>query len=442
MGNRLTRYLRGVWILSVVSCVTACDESIDPLQSTEMAFSIFGHLEVTADTQWIRVAPFRESIFSTPDPVDAVVWIEEIGSGRRIDLEPIPFTQSSGNFGDTLYAYNFRTLEPIEWGESYRLVSRQADGSESSGFTRVPPDHTPFQTVIGRRRSSLSVTSGVLDYVRFHLPPGAHAAIVQTRIILRRSDNAPSGQICPPLIQHNPLPPPPPEETGGDIQVNLRNPGYPHTTNLSQMVPMGCEIVHEEVRVVRSGVAWPFDGGNNYTNAQAYSNIENGVGFFGGVSLETTPLDDCIISGPAVPNHCELFYGPGTSTLTVVPVNDSGFPHDYVDLGVDPLNFPFRSTVTLRHEGETWVRRVVGGGHPDPISPTHYHFPGLLPERVHIRVEGQLGPNPPWSYGVRYLYCEEWTVDLVAGHQQVEIPMTFEEVAPNEPVNANGCREG
>jgi hypothetical protein len=147
-------------------------------------------------------------------------------------------------------------------------------------------------------------------------------------------------------------------------------------------------------------------------------------------------MDACVISGPGVPNHCELFYGPGTSTLTVVPINGSGFPHDFVEFGVNPDFYRFTSTVTLRKEGETWTRQGIVKGNPDPKSPTHYRFPGLLPERVHIKVEGELGG------GIRRFYCEEQTFDLVPGDQQIEIIMMLPDLLPNELVNANGCREG
>jgi hypothetical protein len=218
------------------------------------------------------------------------------------------------------------------------------------------------------------------------------------------------------------------------MQVNLRFPEGP--------VPFGCESQGLDVRIIRSGEAWPFAIGDDYTHAQAFSNIENGVGFFGGVITSTTPMDNCDISGPGVPNHCEFFYGPGTSTLTIMPVNVSGFPHDYVHLGLDLACLPFKSTVTLRKDGQTWVRRGDVTSNPDPLAPARYHFPGLLPERVHIKVEAQLGPVLPHCTAIYLFYCEEQTFDLVPGDQQIEIFMMYPEVLPNEPVNANGCREG
>jgi hypothetical protein len=61
-------------------------------------------------------------------------------------------------------------------------------------------------------------------------------------------------------------------------------------------------------------------------------------------------------------------------------------------------------------------------------------FPGLIPGRYHVRVEGHVG--------FYVLYCEERTLDLGPGETSINILMTIPEVDPNEPINANGCREG
>jgi hypothetical protein len=61
-------------------------------------------------------------------------------------------------------------------------------------------------------------------------------------------------------------------------------------------------------------------------------------------------------------------------------------------------------------------------------------FPGLRPGRFRVRVEGNVG-----FYD---LYCEERTLDLGPGETSIDISMTMPEIDPNEPVNANGCREG
>jgi hypothetical protein len=109
-----------------------------------VAFSIYGYFDPSADTQWVRVTSFRTSVFSNPGAVDAEVTIEELGTGRTIEMIPTLFTQGSGNSGDSLFAYNFRTEEPIDFGAIYRLTARR---SESVGrltrFARLPSTSRP-----------------------------------------------------------------------------------------------------------------------------------------------------------------------------------------------------------------------------------------------------------------------------------------------------------
>jgi hypothetical protein len=309
-------------------------------------------------------------------------------------------------------------------------------------MAHIPPDHSHFQTVVGRTPGTFPASPNILDYIRFRVLPEVHTAMVQTRVISEPSN--PLDGVCHPVTVYNALPAPAPLETGGEVKVNLRIPGWPYIEKLEDLLPLGCENPGLDVRIIRSGEAWPFVGSNDYTNTLGYTNIENGVGFFGGVITSTTPLDACILSGPGVPTHCEFFSGPGTSTLTIAPVNVSGFPHDFVHLGLDLGCLPFSSTVTLRKEGENWTRQGDVTGNADPLSPARFRFPGLLPERVHIKVVSQLGPVLPslTCRAVYRFYCEEQTFDLVPGEQQIEIHMMLPEILPNEPVNANGCREG
>jgi hypothetical protein len=89
----------------------------------------------------------------------------------------------------------------------------------------------------------------------------------------------------------------------------------------------------------------------------------------------------------------------------------------------------------LRRGEETWTRRPGSTeSTSDPKAPGIFRFPGLRPGRYTIRVDGFIRSSP--------LYCEERTLDLGPGETSIEVLMTLPEIDPNEPVNANGCREG
>jgi len=376
----------------------ACDSVLDPKAETEMVFSIFGHLDVAADTQWVRVAPFRGSIFSTPDPIDAAVTIEDLGTGRTIEMVSAPFSQESPNFGDTLYAYNFFSTEPIYPESVYRLTVRRSDGGSSSATVRTPPAFPDLLSVIGIAQSP---TQAFQDYIRFHIPPGAHLAMVQTRQIGHTIDQTLGDCVA---YRYNFFPAPPPLEQGGDIQVNL----YPVLFRL----PQGCFFDREEVRIVLAGDPWLPDTGADETHINALDNIENGVGFLAGVITKSIPYEDCTITGANRPSFCELFYGSAAATLIVRPID--GGP---VRLpGVLPI---FQPTTRVAKGNDLWAR---GGNRIHALEPGEYN----------IRITN------PTDY-----YCEDRRILLGHGEvRTIEVVMVPRSAFPNEPVNANGCREG
>jgi hypothetical protein len=408
-------------VLSTALVISACDTEIIPIAPTEMAFSIYGLLDPSADTQWVRVAHFRTSIFSTPDPVDAVVTIEDLGTGRAIELIPTPFSQGSGNFGDTLFAYNYRTDEPIDFAGTYRLTTRRSDGATSTAVVNVPEDLSHLVIVVGLDQLARIPPP---DYVRFPIAPGDHLAMVNTvhyppAIVFTPSGPSDACAELPVLSIYHP---------GSSFRPS-GPPGYLQGVLRKREVmdfPPPCDVPYEriEIRIVRAREKWPFGGSADNTHIQAVDNIENGVGFLGGIVTTWIPFDEkCVLVGPGRPNFCELFYGPDTATLIVAAINGSGF-HEYA----------FSADANLRKEDESWSRRGTGIPSSGATTSRLTRFDRLLPGRYHVQVEGRIGPFP--------LYCEERTLDLGSGETSIEVRMTLPEIDQNEPVNANGCREG
>lgn len=64
-----------------------CEHAFEPFQENEDAdFSMFGYLDLNADTQWVRVMPVRQDLFLSPDPIDAAVTLEHLESGQIVTL--------------------------------------------------------------------------------------------------------------------------------------------------------------------------------------------------------------------------------------------------------------------------------------------------------------------------------------------------------------------
>lgn len=64
-----------------------CNDTFQPLQeNNQYNFNISGYLDVSADTQWIRVGTSRESIDEPPDPSDIKVTLKDLQNGDTVDL--------------------------------------------------------------------------------------------------------------------------------------------------------------------------------------------------------------------------------------------------------------------------------------------------------------------------------------------------------------------
>jgi hypothetical protein len=148
----------------------------------------------------------------------------------------------------------------------------------------------------------------------------------------------------------------------------------------------------------------------------------------GGVAWERIPVPTCALSGPGAPQICELFFGPETVTLDVLVRDSEGSV-----IQTTPNNL---GGIRLTRASESWSRHAdLTNAYPLTIA----RFPGLLAGEFRITVPEIEPINRPLDI----TYCEERTVVLSPGeYRTIEIETTEKFQFPDEPVNANGCREG
>jgi hypothetical protein len=128
-------------VLLAFALLSGCDSTFDPLENSDWVYSISGHLDPDADTQWVRVSSLRPVVGTSPELIDALVTLDEIESGRQVVLNPSlatyrPILQG----GDLQYAFNFWTAEPIRQGFTYRLTATRSDGASSFAEAAIPTD--------------------------------------------------------------------------------------------------------------------------------------------------------------------------------------------------------------------------------------------------------------------------------------------------------------
>lgn len=121
-------------ILLLVVLWSGCDTAIDPIRNSDdrYIYSMHGLLDATADTQWVRVMPFRESFRPDEATIDADISMEHLESGTQT-----VWSDSLFQFGN-LQAWNFWTDEPLIPGDSYRLTASRSDGKSSEATFSIP----------------------------------------------------------------------------------------------------------------------------------------------------------------------------------------------------------------------------------------------------------------------------------------------------------------
>ena len=266
----------GLAALLASALAAGCDRPFDPLQENlNGPFSMIGYLDLGADTQWVRVMPVRQSLLSAPEPIDAAVTLEHLGTGRTVSLRDSVFRYADARLGTDAYAHLYWTTERLEPKERYRLRATRSDGEASSAVVEMPEE---------------------LQFTYSNLRDTAHVELQAHRLLFVETIHAmrtPTG-----------------EPGGSAARRQLRNPpsGDPprHIVSVdgAPLFRMGLVDVRRiEMRIVVAHSTWPSETAPPDVVAGSAadtmpSNVENGVGFVGGVATRTIPFNSCEVVTP------------------------------------------------------------------------------------------------------------------------------------------------
>jgi len=119
----------------------ACDPSVAVLSpSDQYQFSLFGTLDVAADTQVIRVEPLGDSTrVGAPPSLGASVVLTNLDTGVEVALED-SFEVVSGGLAQV---HNVRMTDSIRPGTTYRVAVR-VDGNAVTTATTTTPTQPPI----------------------------------------------------------------------------------------------------------------------------------------------------------------------------------------------------------------------------------------------------------------------------------------------------------
>lgn len=275
--NKFCNYI-GVFMLAVVTILlgSSCDPAFSPIEQNGRTFSIFGYLNASADTQFVRVEYLRDSLaIGSPEKLDAEIILTNTETGQTTTLQDSVF--SYYQWGK---AHNYYTTMDISANQSYRLEV-QGNGSSSWAEVDIP---SPFPT------PSL-VKSG--DYLEVR----DIGRLIAVKTIYRTCQNCSGFDTCPsePSIY---------KSTFSHLEDTVHRSSNLIKANFNTADDLGAigdsypdgktfTVVRSEVVVAAGTQQWPdFLHLDEEAVAlpQVASNIEGGAGLLGGILTDTVTV--------------------------------------------------------------------------------------------------------------------------------------------------------
>ena len=279
----------GIGLLLAAALLSAsCDTSFDVFAESEAHFSLFGVLDAASDTQWVRLESLQDSLLIDTKPLDAVVTMTHLATGRRVTWRDSLFRFIGG-----AAAYNVWTDEPIAPLATYRLEATRSDGATSAVTVTLPdtfPDPAinvyPFSLInlpisgnVCARTFDMVVTLERLAAleITYHVPTARGPVRKYSVSYVLKAERGANGsfEVTVPWV-----------ENLKELAALDRDIGLTELLELSAV----------DLLVAAAGPDWPDNSLDDETVAlpDAVTHVENGFGFVGGVVSKrlSIPLGD------------------------------------------------------------------------------------------------------------------------------------------------------
>lgn len=284
-------HIRIPLIILTVLLFFGCNESFQPFQENDQYdFSIYGFLDASADTQWIRVAPERQEFNMPPEVSGVRVTLEDLETGTSTVMNDSIFT-SEGEFN----FLNVWTTMDIEPNQSYRLIAEGSDG-EMSQVTVTTPTELPTPFVLKDYTSGSPIPP---DYYIYIDDSVEHLIDVQTRWFVRfHAPGFEEKKIFSFSYRKDAELTP---AYGGKYRIFVEPDVEQEEIEVQNRALLNSgtvmEVVYRQIYVASGGPEWNENIGslNDFVYAlpNGFSNVENGLGYLVGVSSKIIPYGSC-----------------------------------------------------------------------------------------------------------------------------------------------------
>jgi hypothetical protein len=290
-------------VAAALACVVfaGCDRPFKPyLENTDVPFSIFGYLDLGADTQWVRVMPVRQNLFLGPEPIDATVTLQKVG-GEPVTMHDSLFSFTDPKLEATAYAHDFWTAERLEPGATYELRAVRSDGAATTARIVMPPA-LEFSLLHARDAGELRVKA-------------AKVLAVDLIYTMGERYSTPWGDSirpAPSVSERAPAAIPTSDPATQEVGFAVNGASAPGAIY---------DMDRAEVRVTAAGADWPYDARLSDLEATLPglmpSNVEGGFGFVGGVATWTVPFYHCEELAPRAGGKraCQLTYNAQSASI-------------------------------------------------------------------------------------------------------------------------------
>lgn len=119
-------------LLLAAALAAGCEEGVDPFLESDRYFTLYGTLDMNADSQFVRVIPIAAAL-EGGGALDATAAVTDLTTGEVVALRDSVLTFADGSTGHVFYA----PLR-VQPAHTYRLEVVRGDGAVTSAETTLP----------------------------------------------------------------------------------------------------------------------------------------------------------------------------------------------------------------------------------------------------------------------------------------------------------------
>lgn len=271
-------------LFTTILLLSGCDQTFQPIQDNyHVPFSMFGYLDVSADTQWVRVTPVRHQIDISTDVPEMAVSVTDLKTGNSAAFNDSLFLYPDGRH--ILSAWN--TTDILKPEQTVRFKAERPDGAESHSTITFPPDFpTPRVEIYEESDLVLLYIEGVERLVEVQVRALAHVKAPSEGWDYIDVFRRPMRRIY---------------QTGTDAFRVQMTPGSKYVLNVREpragWDDLEVEYLDHQIFVASGGPEWREDLSDlpdiEYSLPEVLSNVENGTGYMFGIVSKSVPFKSC-----------------------------------------------------------------------------------------------------------------------------------------------------